>query len=195
MNEIEGILVEVASELAWLQPAPVFIGGATIGLFLDDFGRTQLRPTKDIDCIVPTLSTTMEWFALERALQRRGWQPDPSGPICRYRSPLGHLVDLLAERPEVQGFAGRWFSAAVRHAEERLVAGRTIRVPDVAHLLACKLEAFADRGAADPLASTDFEDIVSLLDGCADIEARLDAAASDLVEYIEQIVADLERHA
>lgn len=184
MNEIERILSEVAAELDWLAPAPVFIGGATIGLFLDPFGRSQLRPTKDIDCILPTLTTTMEWFSLERELRRRGWQPDPAGPICRYQSPRGHTVDLLAERPEAQGFAGRWFGAAVAHAEERLLEERRIRVPNAAHLLACKLEAFTDRGAADPLASTDFEDIVSLLDGCADIESCMETAPADLNAYI-----------
>lgn len=53
MSEIERLLDRVAGELAWLSPPPVFLGGATIGLFLDAFGRAQLRSTQDIDCIVP----------------------------------------------------------------------------------------------------------------------------------------------
>lgn len=60
--------MNAAEELSWLVPAPVFIGGATIGLFLDSLGRDQLRPTKDVDCIVPSVATTMQWFALEREL-------------------------------------------------------------------------------------------------------------------------------
>lgn len=195
MNEIEQILTEVASELDWLQPAPVYIGGATIGLFLDAFGRSQLRPTRDIDCIVPALYTMAAWWALEQTLRERGWSPDTSAgaPVCRYRSPRGHTVDLLAERPEVQGFAGRWFSAAVARAEERLVGGQRVLVPDAAHLLACKLEAFADRGATDPMASADFEDIVSLLDGCAEIEARLETAPTDLADYVVGELANIHR--
>ena len=31
----------MASDLDWLTPEPVFVGGATIGLFLDAFGRSQ----------------------------------------------------------------------------------------------------------------------------------------------------------
>lgn len=171
---IEAILAEVASELDWLQPPPVFIGGATIGLFLDDFGRAQTRPTKDVDCIVPGVLTQQAWFALEGALRQRGWRPDPDGPICRYRSPRGHVVDLLGGRPEVQGFAGRWFERAAAHVDVRRVdAAHTIRTPNVAYLAACKIEAFRDRGAADPLTSTDFEDLVALLDGCVELEAAV----------------------
>lgn len=172
---IEAILAEVASELDGLEPPPVFIGGATIGMFLDDFGRARMRPTKDVDCIVPGVLTQQAWFALEGSLRRRGWRPDPDGPNCRYRSPRGHVVDLLGARPEVQGFAGAWFERAVAHVEVRtLDAAHTIRTPNLAYLAACKIEAFRDRGAADPRTSTDFEDLVALLDGCAELEAAVD---------------------
>lgn len=83
MSAIEAILAEVVVELSWLEPPPVFIGGATIGLFLDEFGRSQLRPTKDVDCIVPSIATAIAWFELESELRRRGWHPDPHGPRCR----------------------------------------------------------------------------------------------------------------
>lgn len=184
MSAIESVLAEVAAELDWLTPPPVFIGGATIGLFLDEFARTQLRPTKDVDCIVPAITTTMQWFELERQLRHQGWQPDPRGPICRYFSPRGHMVDLLALRPEAQGFAGAWFASAVTHSEERVVYSRSVRIPDAAHLLACKLEAFKDRGMQDPYVSTDFEDIVSLLDGCVQLENVLAVAPLELRRFV-----------
>ena len=123
MNAAEFILAEVAEELAWLAPAPVFIGGSTIGLFLDALGRDQLRPTKDVDCIVPAVLTRTDWFQLESELRRRGWQPDPDGPI--------------------------W-----------------------------------DRGARDPLASADFEDLVALLDGCQALESAVNTAESDVQQFI-----------
>jgi hypothetical protein len=69
---IEAILLEVARELAWLAPPPVFIGGATIGLFIDAFGKSQLRTTKDVDCIVPAVTTQVGWFALEGELRAHG---------------------------------------------------------------------------------------------------------------------------
>ena len=36
--KIEIVLDQVAAELDWLEPEPVFLGGATIGLFLDHLG-------------------------------------------------------------------------------------------------------------------------------------------------------------
>ena len=45
MSEIERILDRVAEELSWLSPDPVYLGGATIGLFLDAVRRAQLRTT------------------------------------------------------------------------------------------------------------------------------------------------------
>lgn len=44
-----------------------------------------------------------------------------------------------------------------------------MRVAALPWLLACKVDAFSDRGAGDPLASTDLEDIVALVDGCPSI--------------------------
>ncbi len=181
MNAAEAILAEVAAELSWLTPGPVFIGGTTIGLFLDELGRDQLRPTKDVDCIAPSVVTPLTWFALERDLQHRGWSPDRDGPICRYRSPRGHVVDLLGARAEAQGFSATWLEAAAAHTQKHVLGGTTVvATPAVEYIVACKIEAFCDRGAADPLASNDFEDLVALLDGCASLESAIAGAEQDV---------------
>lgn len=192
MSAIELILDAVAGELDWLEPEPVFLGGATIGLFLDAFGRSQLRPTEDVDCIVPAVLTRGAWWAFEEQLRNRGWSPDATGPICRYRSPSGTLVDLMTEDPEVLGFAGRWYPSAVATSERRqLVTGRRIRVPRAELLLACKLDAWNDRGKKDPLASKDLEDVVSLLDGCAELEAQVDIAPVELRDWLTAEFAEI----
>jgi hypothetical protein len=43
MSAIEHVIDAVAADLAWISPDPVFVGGATLGLFLDALGRSQLR--------------------------------------------------------------------------------------------------------------------------------------------------------
>lgn len=185
MSAIEQALDEVAEDLSWLEAEIVFVGGATIGLFLDALGRAQLRPTVDVDCIVPTVLTQSGWWRLEEQLRRRRWAPDPEGPICRYRSPRGALVDLMPQEPTVLGFAGEWYPSAVATAERRaLVTGRSILVPTPALLFACKLEAWRDRGTADPYGSKDLEDLVALLDGCRELEQSIATAAPDVRQSI-----------
>lgn len=185
MSEIEQVLDQVAIELAWLAQEPVFIGGATIGLYLDEFGRGQLRPTKDVDCIVPEVTSRVAWWELEAQLRSRGWTPAPTGPICRYLSPSGVLVDLMSLDPEVLGFSGRWYPEAVAGAERRVLATtRSILVPTPHHLLAFKIEAWSDRGRGDPWLSPDLEDVVALLDGCHELESRLHTASDDLLRSV-----------
>jgi hypothetical protein len=116
MSEIERALDAVARDLEWLQSEAVFVGGDTIGLFLDPLGRSQLRPTVDVDCILPNVLTRTAWWQLEEELRLRSWSPDSEGPMCRYHSPAGIIVDLMPEDPEVLGFAGRWYPAAVASA-------------------------------------------------------------------------------
>ena len=185
MSAIEEMIDGVAEELSWLPQPPVFLGGATIGLYLDDFGRSQVRATKDVDCIVPGVDSRAAWWALEHQLQAAGWTPDATGPLCRYRSPGGTLVDLMSTDPEVLGFAGLWYWESVGNAEPRsLSTGRDVLVPRPEHLLACKLEAWNDRGKSDPMVSNDLEDIASLLDGCKQLEDGVAGATDELRGWI-----------
>jgi hypothetical protein len=185
MIDFELILDRVAAVLEWLSPPPVYIGGAVVPLFLDDFGRSQMRPTKDVDCIVPMIVSHIEYTRLEEKLRAHGWTPDPKGPICRYLGPDDLVVDFMPERPEVLGFAGKWYSETAKSASLRkLFTGREIFVPCVSQLFACKLEAFFDRGIGDPSVSTDLEDIAALLDGCEELEARTRETPSQLRAYI-----------
>lgn len=62
--------------------------------------------------------------------------------------------------------------------------GASALVPTVSWLLACKIEAFLDRGVDDPLTSTDFEDIVSILDGCATLLDEVQSAEQVVRDYI-----------
>ncbi|HMJ03771.1 MAG TPA: hypothetical protein VK506_12570 [Conexibacter sp.] len=58
-------------------------------------------------------------------------------------------------------------------------------------LVATKLEAFADRGRGDYIASRDFADVVSLLDGRAELVGEILGAPRELRRYL---AAELSRH-
>lgn len=72
-----------------------------------------------------------------------------------------------------------------------LTTGATIRLLEVEYLLAFKLDAFRDRGRADPQASFDLEDITALLDGHQELEARVRAATNELRRYIAAGMRDI----
>lgn len=183
---MEDALSDIAELLSWLDPCPVFVGGAIISLYLDPRPHQKTRATDDVDLIVPTVHSRGRWLMLQRDLTERGWQPDPDARhICRYISPEGHPVDFMAEDPTVLGFAGEWYPAAVRHAiDHPLPDGRVIRIPPAPLLLACKLEAYGDRGREDPFVSKDLEDIVTLTEGRRALRDEVAAAEPDLRAWI-----------
>lgn len=183
----------VASELDWLDPEPVYIGGATVPLYLDEFGRSQMRPTEDVDCIVSQVATRKAWWDLEAELRKRHWSPDTDGPVCRYRSPAGAIVDLMPTDPSILGFSGQWYPRAVEKARPHtLASGRTVLVASPALLFACKLEAFRDRGESDPWASKDLEDIAALLDGCSELLDDMRAQDEDVRTFVAERLTSIE---
>jgi hypothetical protein len=91
---------------------------------------------------------------------------------------------------QVLGFSNRWYPAALATADVRHVAGRSVRLVTPVFFLATKLEAFRGRGTGDVSASHDLEDIITVVDGRAQIVEEVDASAPDVRAYIvEQIQA------
>lgn len=182
---MDEILTCVIDALDWMDPPPVFVGGATIGLYLCGLEQFAVRPTDDVDLIVATVESQGQWLMLQKDLEERGWTCDVTGPTCRFISPQGIPVDFMARDPTVLGFAGRWYPAAVDGARSvRLSTGRDIRLPTLPCLLACKLEAFTDRGRDDPYISKDLEDIVTLIDGCPGLLDAIAEADDVMADWI-----------
>jgi predicted nucleotidyltransferase len=171
----------------------VFIGGACIVLWLSDPGAPSPRPTKDVDVLVE-VGSRLAYERFSEKLRARGFSEDAqSDVICRWRHfDTGFLLDVLPTNPEILGFVSRWQPVALTHAVEReLPSGAVIRVISPPYLLATKLEAFADRGRGDILASRDFEDIVTLIDGRAELPEEIHAATADVRGYIAAELAEL----
>lgn len=66
-------------------------------------------------------------------------------------------------------------------------------MPTPEYALACKLEAFSDRGVSDPLASYDLEDIVALLDGCETLPKAVESAEPALRAWLRERLGELAR--
>ncbi|WP_338668068.1 hypothetical protein [Pseudodesulfovibrio methanolicus] len=174
-------VVEVALLLGDLAGQCVFVGGAATGLLLTDPATPNVRPTLDVDVIVE-LTTTGELYRLQDALRARGFMEDmESKVICRWRHhPI--ILDVMPTKPEILGFANRWYPNAVRYAHERSIDGVRLRFVSPAYFLATKLEAFHGRGGGDYMASHDMEDFIAVLDGRLEIVD--DVAGADIeVQY------------
>jgi hypothetical protein len=168
----------------------VFLGGATITLWLTDPAARPPRVTLDVD-VVAEVVTLGSYERFQQDLRDRGFaEAAESGVICRWNHPkTGLILDAVPLEPRLAGFAGKWHRPGVANAERReLPSGRVIRAVPPPFLLATKLEAFADRGGDDCLARRDFEDIVLLVDGRSELVDEVRAGPSDLVAYVSDDV-------
>ena len=178
------LLERAASDLADLADEVVFVGGATLAVWITDPGAPPIRPTKDVDVIVE-VTTRAGYYEFEERLRTRGFQPEGK-VICRWiHRDTRLIVDAMPADPAILGFSNRWQREALPWAAEvQLPSGARIRAVPPSFLLATKLEAFSGRGDGDFLGSRDFADIVSLVDGREEIVDEVRAAPPGLRAYL-----------
>ena len=179
------LLELAAAALSDLLAEVVFVGGATVELWITDPGAPPVRPTQDVDVIVE-VTTRSAFHEFEAKLRVRSFSEDQEdGVICRWRHESGLILDAMPARGGILGFENRWQAEALPHAIEReLPSGARIRAVSPPYFLATKLEAFKGRGRGDFLGSRDFADIVALLDGRAELTTEVAAAPDDVRRYL-----------
>lgn len=184
-------LLAVASEFHRLGLGSfVFVGGATVGLYLTDPAAGAPRVTLDVDVVVD-VGSRQGFYEIEERLRRAGHEPDPSGPVGRWRV-RGVPVDLTPSSEQVLGFTNRWYGALVETAAPyQLSPGLSIRVGTPAMFLASKLEAFLDRGSDDPTMSSDLTDIVTLIDGRRQLPEEVASLPLQAREWVAQTIGSI----
>ncbi len=184
MVDAREIVVRVARALRRLGLVDaVFVGGATVEWYITDPALLAPRVTVDVDVVVD-IATRHQFYGIEARLRDAGHEPDPDGPIGRWRI-AGVPVDLIPAGGEVLGFTNRWYRLLVDTAVTREVAPQLrVRMATPAMFLAAKLEAHRDRGAADPWLSQDLTDIVSLVNGRESLLAEVRALPPEPREFI-----------
>lgn len=174
----------VAERLGALREKVVFLGGCTTGLLLTDNAAPDVRPTKDVDLIVE-VSLTHDYHSIEASMRDLGFRPDvESGIRCRWAID-GLLVDLMPTDEAILGFSNRWYPDAIKHAvSETLSSSLEIRRVTAPYFIATKIEAFFGRGENDFVASHDFEDIVTVIDGRSELLEEIAHESEELQHFI-----------
>jgi predicted nucleotidyltransferase len=184
-------LASTAKKLAPLLDRIAFVGGSVTGLLLTDHAAAPVRPTLDVDAIV-AIASYAEFTDLEKRLRELGFhQPISEGiPVCRWLS--GDLIlDLMPTDSSILGFSNIWYAPALENAQRVRIEGTEIRLITAPYFVATKLEAFHGRGKNDFRMSHDIEDIVTVIDGRAELTDEVHAAAADLQKYLSHEFGDL----
>lgn len=188
INRIK-VLYTALGELA---PDVVFFGGSVVSLYADR-PTSGLRPTEDIDILVEVISY-IQYSQLEEILRKKGFENDStSGVICRYRI-HGIMVDVMPTDEKILGFANIWYKEGLANAITMDI-GENCRVLlfSAPFFLAAKIEAFKARGNNDGRTSTDFEDIVFILNNRNTIWEEMNTAPFSLKKYLNTEFINLQK--
>ena len=187
------MITQVANALGDLKEEVVFVGGSVAELYADYPEVTDIRPTIDVDCFLE-LRTYRNYSKLEERLRALGFKDDTSqgAPICR-KIYKGIKVDFMPDDERVLGFSNRWYADGIRNKQEcTLFDGTKIYILSVAYYLATKFEAMNGRGGADIRGSHDWEDIVYVMNNCAElVDAIRQCDNALLVGYLQKQCAVL----
>lgn len=180
------LLERAADVLGNLAQEVVFVGGATLELFVTEPGATSFRPTIDVDVVIAAVSR-VEYERFAEQLRASGiFEDSSSRVICRFKhSASGLLIDVMGRDASIFGFSNPWYDDVLATATaHELPSGRVLRVTSAPALVATKLAAFQDRGASFPLASHDLEDLVRVFDTRPEIVEEIRAARPELRAWI-----------
>ncbi len=189
----EALLELAADILGALVDDVVFVGGATVHLWLTEAAAPPVRATDDVDVICDVTSYA-EYQVLSERLRERGLEEAMDEPvICRWRHrDSGLAIDVMPTSEDVLGFSNRWYETGIATAIElELPSGKRIRAVAPPVVVATKLAAWLGRGAGDILASLDVHDIVVLIDGRPELIEELAAQPEELREYVAAELASL----
>jgi predicted nucleotidyltransferase len=189
----EALLELAADILGPLVDEVVFVGGATVHLWLTEAAAPPVRATDDVDVICDVTSYA-EYHALSERLRERALEEAmDESVICRWRHrESGLVIDVMPTSEDVLGFSNPWYEVGIATAVElELPSGKRIRAVAPPVVIATKLAAWLGRGGGDVLTSLDAHDIIVLIDGRPELIDELAAQPEDLRNYVAAELASL----
>lgn len=184
------VLRRIATALGTMNEKVVYVGGATVCLYINDPAADDVRPTKDVDISIEMASLT-ELEASREELITKGFKQTPEDDvICRFRYD-DIKVDVMSTTAIGWAPANPWFGPGFARKETVTIEDQQIQVLPLSYFLASKFTAFNDRGSKDPRTSHDFEDIVYVLDNRTDIVDQLMQSPEDVRPFLKKQFEDI----
>lgn len=194
----------VARKLGPLNDEVVYLGGCSTALFITDSLLLDVRPTKDVDCIVDIVSRS-EYYKFAKKLEKQGFKQSLNeSVICRWRYD-DVILDVMPINEEILTFGNRWYKEAIaKPIAHQLADDLIVKSVTTPYLLGTKIEAFNARGNRNFLASHDFEDIINVISGRIEIVEEVNLENEELRKYLknffeemlndDQFITDLPAH-
>jgi hypothetical protein len=171
----------------------VFVGGSVVECYATSITAELPRPTDDID-VVLELAHYGRYSILQEKLISAGFNPDnTSKVICRYQY-RGITVDIMPDDPNILGFTNRWYRDGIKNSIQHKVDELlVIRIFSTPFFVASKIEAYKQRGAKDKRLSSDFEDIVYIIENRSELIDEVLNSPSTVREYIVEFCQTILR--
>ena len=186
----------VHNHLGSLRDEVVFVGGATVSLYADRMAET-VRPTEDVDILIEIV-TRGEYMAIEEQLRNIGFKNvTDSKVICRYTI-HGIIVDIMPTGDSVLGFSNKWYPEGYKNAVNfKIDDQHIVKIFSPPYFLASKLETFKSPTRKDNnngIYSSDFEDIVFVLENRFSIWEELNDAPDTVRNYLTLEFKELQKN-
>jgi predicted nucleotidyltransferase len=183
-HELNVIRIKTVNDaLGNLKNEVVFVGGATVSLYADR-AAPETRPTDDIDVLVE-IASRWDFMALEEQLRKIGFENDTTSKfIGRYLLP-GLIVDIMPTDETILGFSNKWYTEGFKNSITYKIDEQTVvRIFAAPYFIASKIEAFKNRGESDGRISSDFEDIVFVMENRSTLWDEMSSTGPTLKDYL-----------
>ena len=169
----------------------VFVGGSVVECYSTSSVAEQARPTDDID-VVLELAHYGKYANLQERLIQAGFNPDAnSRVICRYKY-KGITVDIMPDEPTILGFSNKWYKDGIKGSIMYSIDDTlSIKIFSAPFYIASKIEAYYHRGAKDKRLSTDFEDIIYVLENRKEFFEEFVKANNNVKSFITEFAVRL----
>jgi predicted nucleotidyltransferase len=186
------VVEKIATRLGELNNDVIYVGGAVVSLYVTDEGADLPRPTTDIDISVQ-ISTYAQMDILREKLAAKRIYPASSETVMYRYTYQEVLIDFIPYEETSLGPTNSWLKPGFKKAYPVTIGDVEIKILPVSLFLATKWEAFKNRGT-DPRTSTDFEDIIYIVDNNLGLIQDVTGAEKDVQMFLKEMSTEILSH-